>query len=354
LPGLDQPGFGQLDEFHILTLNVKYNDYMRGRMTQAQIQIALPRDAYYQMILTLRELLPPISASAADIARRDHAAIAQVASLCPANAAQAALAAQYVAANAQAMACLRQTRDPTTPPEVALRCTAQAASMMRQSQGAFRLLLRAQGVKPGHRAEEMDGAAWAEHRAEQWMLEALGGESAPVPAGTESENRSTSPGDRNFETDSDTDERVGDAWDGGAEGLAVPAIMDAAAEPGDASGGEGWVAEQAVDPPRAAVMGLDASHDAEQPLGNHDFETDSGFGGAGPGCADAGSVWLRDESHGMVHCRSVRIHETHLGWPRPADRTGAETHSGSRGPDDRGPGHGEVARHGAERWPNPG
>lgn len=310
-------------KFGDLTLNVNYNDYMRGRMTQAQIQIALPRDAYYQMILTLRDLLPSITASPADVARRDHAAIAQVASLCPANAAQATLAAQYVAANAQAMECLRQTRDPTTPPEVALRCTAQAASMMRQSQGAFRLLLRAQGVKPGHRADDTEEGAWAEHRAEQWMLEALAGEPVSVPAGTESENRFRSPEDRDFETDSDMVERVGDAWDGGPEGLVAPAIMDAAAEPGDASGGEGLVADQAVDPLRAAVMGLDVSHDTEHPLGNHDFKTDSDampwFGGAGPGYAEARAVGSDGASRSMGHCRTASVHETHMGWSRPAD-----------------------------------
>jgi len=137
--------------------------------------ITLPRDAYHHLIHTLRDLMPPISGTQEDLVRRDHAAIAQVAALCPANAAQAALAAQYVAANAHAMQCLRETRAPGATAEDSRRNTAQAASMMRQSQGALRLLLRAQGVHPGRKPDDeaAEGAAWTEYCAEQWMMQAL-------------------------------------------------------------------------------------------------------------------------------------------------------------------------------------
>ncbi len=73
----------------------------------------LPRDAYYHLIFTLRATLPASTVSPEALAWRDHAA------LCPANAAEAARAAQYVAANAQAMACLLLARDPETSPESA-------------------------------------------------------------------------------------------------------------------------------------------------------------------------------------------------------------------------------------------
>ena len=47
-----------------------------------------------------------------DLARRDNAAIAQVSCLLPANAAEAVLGAEFVAAHAQAMDCLRLARNP--------------------------------------------------------------------------------------------------------------------------------------------------------------------------------------------------------------------------------------------------
>jgi hypothetical protein len=56
---------------------------------------------------TLRGLLPPpITDTPLDHARRDDAAIAQVAAMLPANADEAHLAAQCVAARAQAADCL--------------------------------------------------------------------------------------------------------------------------------------------------------------------------------------------------------------------------------------------------------
>ena len=140
-----------------------------------QPDATLPQDAYHHLIYTLRKLMPPISGAPEDQVRRDHAAIAQVAALCPANAAQAALAAQYVAANAHAMECLQHTRAPGITQDAARLHTAQAASMMRQSQGALRLLLRAQGLHTGRKPDEAatEGAAWTEYCAEQWMMQAL-------------------------------------------------------------------------------------------------------------------------------------------------------------------------------------
>jgi hypothetical protein len=274
-------------------------------MTQSSVLIALPRDAYYQLIFTLRPLLPPISASAADIARRDHAAIAQVASLCPANAAQAALAAQYVAASAQAMECLRQTRDPEMTPEAVARCTAQAASMMRQSQSAFRLLLRAQGVKPGRTVEEGAGASWAEHCAEQWMLEALG-------AGGESENRELGLTDQHHETDSDTPPPL-------------IARADDAADPDP--GGPCDDARKRVAP---ADAGRDLSHGVEQPPTDRVHETDSSaeaeigrMARRNPRDPDADRVEIRDVFRNQGHDPAHHDHETDLAGVRHAARPGS-------------------------------
>ncbi|HEX3405000.1 MAG TPA: hypothetical protein VHT74_32200, partial [Acetobacteraceae bacterium] len=63
----------------------------------------LPRDTYWQLINTLRTSLPaPVNDTPEALARRDNAAIADVASMLPANASEAALAAQFVAAAAHA------------------------------------------------------------------------------------------------------------------------------------------------------------------------------------------------------------------------------------------------------------
>ncbi len=72
------------------------------------LTLQLPRDIYYQIVHTLRRSLPPpLTASADDRARRDNTAIAEVACLLPANAEEVEIAAQFVAANAQAMVCLQ-------------------------------------------------------------------------------------------------------------------------------------------------------------------------------------------------------------------------------------------------------
>src|SRR4051794_30854022 len=112
------------------------------RYCMAMDQLQLPRDVYYQLIHTLCAALPPVSDSPEDIALRDRAAVAQVASLLPANADEASIAAQFVAAHAQALECLRLARAYPADHAMALKCSAQSASMMRQARGARSLLLR--------------------------------------------------------------------------------------------------------------------------------------------------------------------------------------------------------------------
>ena len=81
-----------------------------------------------------------------------------------------------VAANAQAMECLRLARVYPGDPNFVLKCTAQSASMMRQARAARSLLLRVQAER---RKREADGvalgkAAWVEHCAVGLMALALG------------------------------------------------------------------------------------------------------------------------------------------------------------------------------------
>jgi hypothetical protein len=143
----------------------------------------LPRDIYYQVVHTLRTSLPPpVTSAAEDLIRRDNAAIAAVASLLPANGEEATIAAQFVAANAQAMDCLRLAREHAADLAKVLQCTAQSANMMRQARGARSLLLRVQAAREKREADSTatDKAAWIEHCAVGLMADALGRE-PPAP-----------------------------------------------------------------------------------------------------------------------------------------------------------------------------
>jgi hypothetical protein len=74
--------------------------------------LLFPRDTYYQLVHTLRgSLPPPVTDRPEDLARRDNATIAQIACLLPVNADEANLAAQYVAANAGVLDCLRLAQE---------------------------------------------------------------------------------------------------------------------------------------------------------------------------------------------------------------------------------------------------
>jgi hypothetical protein len=131
---------------------------------------SLSRDAYRHVIFTLRNAMPAVPDTGGDpaeaLAWRDHAAVAQVAGFCPANPAEAAMAAEFVAAHAQAMAVLGEAQDPRTPPDWVPRCRAQAACMMRLAQGAVRALMRMQAARE-RRAGEQAAADWAAgHAAE--------------------------------------------------------------------------------------------------------------------------------------------------------------------------------------------
>src|SRR5881398_810272 len=90
----------------------------------------LPADAYYHLIRTLCLALPPPLTDSPDaLAQRNHAAIARIGALVPANAAEADLAAMFVAASEQWKDCLRLAQLPETAPALAAKCRAQSLSM---------------------------------------------------------------------------------------------------------------------------------------------------------------------------------------------------------------------------------
>ena len=144
--------------------------------TAPPLAYQLPAEAYYHLVRTLRLTLPPPPGdSPDDLRRRDHAAIAAIAGLAPANAAEAKLAAQFVVASEQWTDCLRLAQLPETTPEWAAKCRAQALSMMRQANSALRLLLSTQQARQKLEADNVacDRLAWTEHVATALMAEAL-------------------------------------------------------------------------------------------------------------------------------------------------------------------------------------
>src|ERR1700744_1166540 len=93
-----------------------YNPTSPGMETSSQPHptIDLATDLYFQLVYTLTSLLPPpIDDWPAARRARNHAAIAKVAALLPVNANEADLAAQCIAARAQAEDILRLLRQHT-------------------------------------------------------------------------------------------------------------------------------------------------------------------------------------------------------------------------------------------------
>jgi hypothetical protein len=147
------------------------------------LALQLPRDAYHQVIHTLLALSPPpVGDTPEDRIRRENAAIAQIACLLPANADEANLAAQVVAAQSQAAECIRLSRQDGMDSVFILKFTAQSASMMRHADGTRRLLIRVQAERQKREAdtEALDKAALTEHSAISLMADALG-RARPAP-----------------------------------------------------------------------------------------------------------------------------------------------------------------------------
>lgn len=146
------------------------------------LTLQLPRDVYHQVIHTLRAALLPVTDAPEDLIHRDNAAIAMVASLLPANADETNLAAQYAAASAYAIECLRLAQEHRGNLTNFLECEARADSMQRQARGFRTLLLRVQAERRKRETDNAatDRAAWTEYCAIGLMADALG--RAPLAA----------------------------------------------------------------------------------------------------------------------------------------------------------------------------
>jgi hypothetical protein len=135
--------------------------------------INLSAHLYHQLVYTLTDLLPPpLDGSPGALRARNHAAIAKVAAMLPVNANEADLAAQSIAARAQAEDILRLLRENADNLALVIRLNAQYASMVRTSLSVHARLMRVQAVRQKRQA--IDGAAnqdaWTLQVAEQSML----------------------------------------------------------------------------------------------------------------------------------------------------------------------------------------
>jgi hypothetical protein len=147
--------------------------------------INLATDLYYQVVYTLTGLLPPpLDDTPEALHTRNRAAIAKVAALLPVNANEADLAAQCIAARAQAEEMLRLLRQHAGDIGLVIRLNAQYGSMVRTSLSVHGRLMRVQALR--HKREAIDGAAnedaWALHVAERSMLGVVDPDAGPLEA----------------------------------------------------------------------------------------------------------------------------------------------------------------------------
>src|SRR5450432_3124457 len=126
--------------------------------------IDLSTPLYYQLVYTFTDLLPPpLDDTPEALHTRNLAAIAKVAALLPVNANEADLAAQCIAARAQAEEMLRLLRQHTDDIGLVIRLNAQYGSMVRTSLSVHARLMRVQALR--HKREAIGGAANADSRA---------------------------------------------------------------------------------------------------------------------------------------------------------------------------------------------
>ena len=155
--------------------------------SQPRQAIDLAAPLYYQLVYTLTDLLPPpLDDTPEGLRARNHAAIAKVAALLPVNANEIDLAAQCIAARAQAEDLLRLLRQHAADISLVMRLNAQYASMVRTSLSVLGRLMRVQALR--QKREAIDGAAnqdaWAQHVAERSMLLVTDPDTQPQQAGS--------------------------------------------------------------------------------------------------------------------------------------------------------------------------
>lgn len=117
------------------------------------------------------------------IAERVHAAIAEIASICPVNAEEARIATRVVTADALARESIRHARTLLNEPIRVMRCHAQADHLLRTANAARALLLRVQAARQKREAVQAtcDQDALTIHAIEGLLLAADGQSNAAAP-----------------------------------------------------------------------------------------------------------------------------------------------------------------------------
>jgi hypothetical protein len=144
----------------------------------------LPKAVYRTIVADLYADIPPPTLTDPElIAERVHAAIAEIASMCPVNAEEANIARRVVTADAQARDCIRHARALFSDPIHAMKCQAQANHLMRTANAARSLLLRVQAARRKREAVQAtrEQDAWTIHAAEGLLLAADGHATAEPP-----------------------------------------------------------------------------------------------------------------------------------------------------------------------------
>ena len=147
---------------------------------------------YYQMAYTLISLLPPPLADTPELLYvRDHAAIARVGALKPVNANEADLAAQCVAARAQADDLLRLARLHAADIRLVARLNAQYMSMLRTATAVYKTLMRTQALRIAREKTEgaADQDAWTQHITEDYMMRVINPEHEEIGAARDKRER---------------------------------------------------------------------------------------------------------------------------------------------------------------------
>ena len=150
-----------------------------------RLAINLSASLYYHLVYTLTALLPPpVDDTPEGLQARNHTAIAKVAALLPVNANEADLAAQCIAARAQAEDVLRLLRHNAHNVELVMRLNAQYSSMVRTSLSVHARLMRVQALRQKREAIEASANqdAWTLHIAERSMLEVVNADAGPQQA----------------------------------------------------------------------------------------------------------------------------------------------------------------------------
>jgi hypothetical protein len=137
--------------------------------------LQLQHDIYLCVVENLRPVFELMREATPDArARRERVAIAEAAAMIPANAEEAKLAAHSVGAGIFVDDCYRALAAHTGDLADAMKLSARAASMGRESRGYRSLLLRIQALRLKREANDAarESAAWTEHAAHGLMQEA--------------------------------------------------------------------------------------------------------------------------------------------------------------------------------------